>query len=73
MPANAHNDNIEGLPKFPLTCLQTADFVDTEKIIKGKNTVIGTFLSKQSKDVVASMHRHHDAASSSIPRSLCYH
>lgn len=31
----------DGLPKFPLTCLQTAGFVDTDKVVKGKNTVIG--------------------------------
>eukprot|EP00529_Nitzschia_sp_RCC80_P032514 CAMPEP_0113454028 /NCGR_PEP_ID=MMETSP0014_2-20120614/7656_1 /TAXON_ID=2857 /ORGANISM="Nitzschia sp." /LENGTH=236 /DNA_ID=CAMNT_0000345429 /DNA_START=213 /DNA_END=923 /DNA_ORIENTATION=+ /assembly_acc=CAM_ASM_000159 len=35
-----------GLPKFPLTCLQTADFVDTEKVVKGKNTIIDFWTTK---------------------------
>ena len=39
----ATSGSFDQLPKFPLTCLQTADFVDTEKVVKGKNTVIGTY------------------------------
>jgi thiol-disulfide isomerase/thioredoxin len=34
---------VADLPTLPLVCLKTADFKDTQEIVKGKNTVIGKF------------------------------
>ena len=34
---------IADLPQLPLVCLKTADFLDTKEVVKGKNTIIGTF------------------------------
>ena len=29
------------IPKLPITCLKTADYKNTEQVVKGKNTIIG--------------------------------
>lgn len=34
---------IGSLPQLPLVCLKSADFSDTQEVVKGKNTIIGEF------------------------------
>lgn len=36
----------ETLPKLPLVCLQTADFMDTSQVVQGKNTIIDFWTTK---------------------------
>lgn len=32
---------VASLPQLPLVCLKTANFKDTQEVVKGKNTIIG--------------------------------
>jgi hypothetical protein len=40
---NIHNMTIANLPQLPLVCLKTADSKDTQQVVRGKPTIIGTF------------------------------
>eukprot|EP00980_Cylindrotheca_fusiformis_P028773 scaffold22642_cov134-Cylindrotheca_fusiformis.AAC.28 len=37
---------IASLPQLPLVCLKTADFKDTQEVVKGKNTIIDFWTTK---------------------------
>lgn len=37
---------VQTLPKLPLVCLETADFMDTSQVVQGKNTIIDFWTTK---------------------------
>ena len=37
---------VQTLPKLPLVCLETADFMDTSQVVEGKNTIIGKLINR---------------------------